>query len=769
MAILNLLNKKYRWEFVNIGGTYRVDINSGEDLAHLYELDPKMWTVLSCPTTGLEISDRSLNYMDCDGDGKIRVSDVVEVSKWITGLVKDNDLILKGTDSIDINDIDTSTDEGRKLYNSAKQILENLGKEGSVISIADTADITAIFSKTRFNGDGIITEASADDDTLKATIATIATTIGSATDRSGEQGVGADQIEAFYAALADYSAWCTAMPQLPFGDKTDAVVEAYNALDQKVRDFFMRSKLAAFSPASMAALDIQTSSIEAISAENLAVKSNDIAAYPLTHILGKAEIDINAPINPAWDKYFQTIKNIAIDANITLLTEEVWDDIAAKFAEYVAWKAAKAGTVVESLGIDSVKAFIQQDNKAKLLGLVAQDLAVKEESENIETVDRFLYIFRDFYRLVKNFVTLRDFYDKSKDTKAIFQCGTLIIDQRECYFCMRVNDAAKHSASAGSSGMYLLYCDCTTKTKPGVMQIVATVTVGDIGELAVGKNGIFYDNDGLEWDAVITRIIDNPINISQSFWSPYRRMAAAVENLINKSAADKDAKIMDKMTAELNTVSAKAKTLEAVPAAGTAPATPAPAAPPFDIAKFAGIFAALGMAVGMIGTALTSIFKGLFALKWWQIIMLFAGIIIVVSGPAMVMAWLKLRRRNIAPLLNANGWAVNAMSKISIPFGETLTDIAKYPKIKLKDPYAKKGIPKWQKWAYSIASFLVVIAVLWLLNIFAFIGPKLQSPLPWFNKTEKFEKTKVVTEETKVVADQTTITVTDTTTTTVSE
>ena len=747
MAILNLLNKKYKWEFVNIGGSFRVSISSGEDLAHLAELDPKMWTVLSCPTTGLEISDKSLKYMDCDGDGKIRVNDVVEVSQWITGILKDKDLLLKSSDNIDINSIDSSTEVGQKLYNSAKQILQNLGKEGTVISLADTADITAIFAKTRFNGDGIITAATADDDALKATIAAIVATIGSATDRSGEQGVGADQVEAFYAALAEYSTWYNAMPQMPYADKTDAVIEAYNALDQKVRDFFMRSKLAAFSPNSTAALDIQTSSIEAISAENLAAKSADIAAYPLTHISGKAEIDINAPINPAWDKYFQTIKTIAVEGNT--ITEEAWDAIAAKLAEYTAWKAAKAGTSVESLGIDSIKSFIEQNNKAALLDLVAQDLAVKEESENIEMVDRFLYIFRDFYRLIKNFVTLHDFYDKSKETKAIFQCGKLIIDQRECHFCMRVDDAAKHSASAGASGMYLLYCDCTTKSKPGKMQIVATVTVGDIGELSVGKNGIFYDNSGLEWDAVITKIIDNPINISQSFWSPYRRMATAVENLINKSAADKDAKMMSKMTAELDNVSAKAKTLETPPAAGAAPATQAtPAAPPFDIAKFAGIFAALGMAVGMIGTALTSIFKGLFALKWWQVIMLFAGIIMVVSGPAMVMAWLKLRRRNIAPLLNANGWAVNAMSKISIPFGETLTDIAKYPKIKLKDPYAKKGLPKWQRWTYSIASFLVVMAVLWLLNIFAFIGPKLQSPLPWFNK----EKTEVAVEEEIAVA-----------------
>lgn len=280
MAILNLLNKKYKWEFVNIGGSFRVEISSGEDLAHLEDLDPKMWTVLSCPTTGLEISDKSLKYMDCDGDGKIRVNDVVAVSKWITSLLKDNDLLLNNSDHIDIRNINTTGEEGKKLYNSAKQILQNLGKEGTVISLADTADITAIFAKTRFNGDGIITTATADDDILKATIATIAATMGTATDRSGEQGVAAEQIEAFYTALAEYNAWSNAMPQMPFGDKTDAVEEAYNALDQKVRDFFMRSKLAAFSPSSTAALDIQTSSIEAISAENLAVKSADIAAYP---------------------------------------------------------------------------------------------------------------------------------------------------------------------------------------------------------------------------------------------------------------------------------------------------------------------------------------------------------------------------------------------------------------------------------------------------------------------------------------------------------
>ena len=176
----------------------------------------------------------------------------------------------------------------------------------------------------------------------------------------------------------------------------------------------------------------------------------------------------------------------------------------------------------------------------------------------------------------------------------------------------------------------------------------------------------------------------------------------------------------------------------AVPAAAGADGKPAAATPPFDIAKFAGIFAAIGMAVGMIGSALVSLAKGVAALQWWQVILAFVGIMLLISGPALILAWLKLRRRNIAPLLNANGWAVNASSKISIPFGETLTDMAKYPALKLKDPYAKAGLAPWKKWAISLSVLVVALGILWAFNMFAWAG--LKSPLPRYNEVEVVEE-----------------------------
>ena len=720
MAILKK-DQKYKWQFENIGGCSRVKIATGQDIAHLDELDTKMWTVLSCPVKGLEIDEKSLRYMDLDADGKIRVNDVVGVSQWATKVLKNPDLLLPGNDAIDIEDINAENEEGQKLAKAAKQILANLGKEETRISLADTADIAAIFAKTRFNGDGVITPASSDvAEEINAITAAVAKT-GGTMDRSGQLGVTAPQIEQFYAELKAYSDWCAAEVPAPFGDKTDAVIAAYQALDAKMKDFFMRNKLAKFSPDSTVALDVQTSRIEAISAENLSVKGDEIAAYPIARITGEAAMDLTAPINPAWAGQFKVLEGVAIPAGQKTLSEEEWAAIGAQFAAYTAWKGSKAGASVEDLTIATVNELLQQDKKQALLDLVAQDASYKEEADNIEMVDKFLHILRDFYRLLKNFITFHDFYNKEKKLGAIFQSGTLIIDQRACRFCMKVENMPAHNATAVTSGLFLVYCDCTTKTSAAKMQIVAAITVGEIGNLIVGKNALYYDNAGVEWDAVITKVVDNPISVAQAFWSPYRRMSVAVENLISKSAAEKDSKMMADATAKIN---AAPTTLPATPApaAGADAAAPKPAAaPPFDIAKFAGIFAAIGMAVGMIGTALASLAKGLWALTWWQLVLVFLGLMMLISGPAMVLAWLKLRRRNIAPLLNANGWAVNAASKISIPFGETLTDVAKYPKLKLKDPYAKKGMSAWAKVLVTLLVLAAIAAAVWYFKLYTYV------------------------------------------------
>ena len=215
----------------------------------------------------------------------------------------------------------------------------------------------------------------------------------------------------------------------------------------------------------------------------------------------------------------------------------------------------------------------------------------------------------------------------------------------------------------------------------------------------------------------MTKIIDNPISILQAFWTPYRKLGNWITEKINKSAAEKDAKVMEDMTTKLDSKPAAD--------AATSAVTPKPA---FDIAKFAGIFAAIGMAVGMIGTALASLAAELVQLTWWQLILVFVGILLVISGPSMVMAWLKLRRRNLAPVLNANGWAVNADAVISVFFGTTLTEQVKYPIV--KDPLARKKqhMKPWQ--AVIVTIVTVMLMALAAYGVYRFMNRSIKSEQP---------------------------------------
>ena len=86
--------------------------------------------------------------------------------------------------------------------------------------------------------------------------------------------------------------------------------------------------------------------------------------------------------------------------------------------------------------------------------------------------------------------------------------------------------------------------------------------------------------------------------------------------------------------------------------------------------------AELGLAAGF------SAFVGIgyvFGLAAWQYPLVLLGLVLVISGPSMLIAWLKLRQRTLGPILEANGWAINGRVKINIPFGTKLTERAIKP------------------------------------------------------------------------------------------
>ena len=718
-------NVKYNWTYCSIGGVTRVVLGSGEDIAHIGELDQKLWTVLSCPVKGLEFDSKTLSYIDSDADGKIKVNEVVNAAQWLTRAVKNKDLILKGESTIALDAFNTDDELGSKLHDSALHILKNLGAERDSISIADTADSIAIFKNTVFNGDGIITPASAEAEGTQATIKAAIDTVGSVQDRNGEAGINADILGKFYDACAKYSAWQQAAADgkdniLPYGDDTAAALDACNALKAKIADFYMRCKLVNYNEVCTGAVDVSAEKIGNIADKNLADCTAQIADYPLAKP-GKDGILKYSAINPAWQNAFAKLRSLVLDkeyAEADGIDEQQWTAVLGKFEAYSKWLSEAAGCEVAALGLDKINEILKADEKAAIAELIAKDEALKAESEAIDDVDKFLHLYRDFYVFLRNYITFSDLYDP--DCKAIFQAGELYIDQRCCKLCIKVDDMGKHGDMAGLSGMFLIYCTCTSKTRNATMDIVAVMTDGGTRNLRPGLNAIFYDRDGGDWDATVTKIVDNPISIKQAFWSPYIKFANFVSDKINKSASEKEGKVMADMQAKA----------DATPASlDEAKNATAKKAQSFDIAKFAGIFAAIGMALGYIGSFLTTLAKGATANPLGLVICIVV-IMLCISGPSCFIAWGKLRKRNLGPVLNANGWAINSNVLVNIIFGGTLTSIAKYPLVKGKDPYVKET-PLWKKvLRWVIVLVILAFGVMFLTNNLKWMGIERKAKAP---------------------------------------
>jgi len=351
---------------------------------------------------------------------------------------------------------------------------------------------------------------------------------------------------------------------------------------------------------------------------------------------------------------------------------------------------------VEQLGLPRVREILAGESREAITNLLDKDKALKPEADAIAAVDRLVRYHRDFLKLLNNFVSFRDFY--SRRDKAVFQAGTLYLDQRSCDLCVAVEDPAKHAAMAGLAGTYLAYCECVRKGTGETRQIVAAFTNGDSDNLMVGRNGVFYDRAGRDWDATVTKIVDNPISVRQAFWSPYKKFVRMIEEQVAKRAAAAEAQ----STAQLETAAA---------VAATADKAPPPPAKKFDV----GTIAALGVGIGAIGTFLATVLTKFVDLPAWQLPLILLGVIIIISGPSMIIAWLKLRKRNLGPILDANGWAVNARAKINVGFGGSLTHVAKLPpgaKRDVRDPYAPKRSP----WPAIIVVLLILAGVVAFLD-----------------------------------------------------
>ncbi len=679
--------------FFRSGGVDQVMLRTGADLAAVEHLDLKLWMALAMPTRGIECDPRTADLLDTDGDGRIRPPELIAALRWAREAFRSLDDLVRGGDAVPLAAI-ASPD----LLSAARRILADLGKpSATAISLEDVADKQRLIAAMRFNGDGIIPPESADDPAVRQALADIVAALGGEPDAGGQVGVSRAKADAFFEQADAVVAWSARAESDLSGagltlDALSAARAAIQAVKVKLDDYFARCRVAAFDPRAVGALNRDPAAYDVLGRETLTLASETMAALPLGSVAAGRPLPLEDGVNPAWSDAVAALRRDAVAPLLgdrEALSEDDWRALQAKLAPLDAWLASRPDTPVAALGVPRLRELLAGDARKAIQALLDQDLAAARDTSQFAAVEKLLRFQRDVYAVLTNMINFAAFY---RQREAFFQAGTLYLDARACALCIEVADPDKHALLAGLSGAFLAYCQAT---RPGGQKrtIVAVFTNGDSDNLMVGRNGVFYDRQGRDWDATIVKIVANPISVREAFWLPYKKFVRFVEDQVAKRAQTAEAASTEKM-------------------AGIAATTQSPAAAvpkKLDL----GTIALIGTAVGGISALVGGFLQALFGLGFWLPLGLL-GIMLLISGPSMILAWLKLRARNLGPILDANGWAVNTRAKLNVPFGAALTSLARLPpgsRRLLADPYARRRRPS----ALLLAALLAaLLAFLWM-------------------------------------------------------
>lgn len=674
----------HQWLYSQNGGLIQVQISTIDDVLNLKDLDPKQWTALSCPVKGLEFNEETLQILDSDKNGRVRVPEILDAVEYIRKYFKRPEIIMNPGDTIPLAALGEEPFAcGHSPLDSAKAVLEILDKQDAFeLSLDDININEKLFSPGVINGDGVLPPECVKEEEVAAVVKDIIDCTGGTDDISGVKGINRAQFEEFFNLIRSIKEWReTAAQDDPkvffLKEQTDSAATSFMKLKDKINDYYLRCSLINYDNAASDILKTQTDNMYLNENGELQDMEN-LSKLPLARCLANEPLPLTYNTNPAWTKELEEFnKNVIIpiySKEIGSLTENHWRKIEALFEPYVNWIKAMPQNAASGIGLDRIVEILSSDIESKISEYLTQEEAHPPIALATVDLKKMLLLRRDFVTLLHNYVNFDDFY--RLDKASIFQAGTLFIDGRSCDLCFKVLDSNKHGVMAALSQCFLIYCDCTKSGTGEKMQIAALISNGSTDNLIVGRNGIFYDRNGDDWDATIVKIIENPVSIKQAFWSPYKKLMRMIQEKIASKASSAEGKVLENMNKAVeNPKETGAQTVKEK----------------FNV----GSIAAISIAITGIASLISQIVKALFGLK----LMLPLGIIglmLLISLPSVIIAWRKLRQRNIGPILDASGWAINGTVKITTILGSSLTNLPKRPMtafLAKTDAYAEKKFP----------------------------------------------------------------------------
>lgn len=623
------------------------------------EVPAAHWIALACPTVGLNLDKRFLAFLDDDGNGRVRVEELRRHVAWVDRMLRNKSGCEEGSDVLALEDLSS---DGADLRKSAELLLRNLdAPDRSRISLAQVRRKEEALKASGSNGDGIVTPGSIEDETLRRLAADVVAHAPGRTDASGEAGIDRESLAAFASAREAALDWLRRETAVkPAGEDALPAAEKVRAARERLDTWFLQCRLVSAQPGAVDYFKLTPAELEAVAADDGALRRGldrlPVATPNAARVLAFDQahpVPANAPILELPGAIARILER-----EVPALSEADWVEALTLGEKILAWEAERPQHPIAALGRARLEE-ISAEQLAALDRLCAEDLALGHELGRIGELESLLLCQKHLVDLVNNFVAMPHLYAGTRHP--IFHQGTLIMAGREFHLSVHVENVAAHKVLAAESSTFLLYVKIEGRKLNSTMAV--PVTSGSSEGLFVGKRGIFVDLEDVEHDAIVVDILRNPISVREAALAPFARIGSMIQARLEGIQGKADEAFNQGAGKAIDAAHTSASgTIEAGRAAakdGRAPTAPAEAPPAAAPSSMVNLVMAGGIAVAALGSAFAFV-----AAKLAEVGLL-GGIAIVVAMlgtivvPFALLAWWKLRKRNLAGVLEASGWALN--------------------------------------------------------------------------------------------------------------
>ena len=644
------------------GSSHHLSIETAADLETVLELDEAHWVATNAPMSTMNCDATFLKLVDTDNNGRIMCHEVTEAIEWLLAVLADRAGVTEGSTSLPLAAINIDTPDGRRILGATRKILVSLGRQDTeVIGLEQIRQVKAQVEAASVSAAGVVLPEAAKDPQIGRFIADVVAVTGGAPHPAGCRGVDSAHLDRFLGEAASWLDWQQRgqIPAdngkteiMPLGLATPAAYQALTAVRGKIDQYFAQCEAAALDERFVQRMGWTEAELGDLDFDDPAAIELVLAKAPLAKAKPTRQLPFDDSINPFYAepvrRFRREIVEPVLGQALSTLSAGQWNGIKEVFAHHHDWVNAKPATTVETLGEATVRGYLHERFADAVRTLIAESAETSFVLDNVCLAEKLLLYQAFMMKLANNFVSFPHLYDPH--SRAMFETGSLVMDGRRFNLAVKADNHARHATVAKNSNMFLLYVQVVPPHGPDTFEVALPVTAGSKGNLYVGKRGVFRNLAGNECDAIVTYVVDNPISIREAMMSPFQRLWRLLTGKIEAITSSAGKKLDAKATGAMDRIA---------PPSGAAPAAQQ------KQAMAGGMLMGAGVAVAALGSSLAYAAKTVAEAGPWPIVISVLAAVLLVMLPTAILAFLKLRGRDLSAILEGSGWAINARMRLT--------------------------------------------------------------------------------------------------------